>query len=314
MTLTEVAGIILVCPACRGPIDTRISERLSCRRCGSTYVVASEIPVFLSPEEYRRSVLALRDEQAVWDRYSAARRMSPLTSMYYDWWVARLLADVPAHLTGPVLELMSGGVEVGRRLPARFTALVAFDLNVPALQQAHAALTHAGETRVVAVGGSADRLPFPDRSLPVVVIQGGLHHVRPILPSVLNEVARVLTEDGVLVASEPCNDNAVIRRIRGWQYTRSPMHGASEEGFRRQELNGFLKAAGLRITRYRRFGFIAYPFMGNTDLIPLLARSSATSLGRMLLRLDDVLAHTPVLRRFAFASLFTATREDATTT
>jgi SAM-dependent methyltransferase len=131
-----------------------------------------------------------------------------------------------------------------------------------------------------------------------------------MLTETLEEIARVLAPGGVLVASEPANDHWLIRRIRRWQYARSAQQGDDEEedGFTREELASGLAAAGLRLRTYQVFGYIAYPLMGNTDLLPLLARSRRAWLGRALVRLDTAVESVPVLRRMGFASIFTATR------
>jgi len=273
-------------------------------------MLRSGIPIFLSPTEYEACRRKLAAKQWLWDRYASARRDSLLTRMYYDWWVSEMLREVPPDQCGPILELMCGGAEISRRLPSRFASVVAFDLNVVMLERAARELGRLGESRVTFVGGSADRLPFPDGSIPVVMVQGGLHHVKPILASVLREVARVLAPDGIVVASEPANDNRVIRRFRQWQYTRSNMHGEGEQGFVRAELAGRLFEAGLRLRRYRRFGFLGYMLMGNTDLLPVLANCSWAWLGRALLFADTLQARVPLLRGLLFASLFIAARED----
>ena len=54
--------------------------------------------------------------------------------------------------------------------------------------------------------GDCRRLPFENASKDILIVQGGLHHL-PLLPDdldrVLAEGARVLSEDGLLVAVEP---------------------------------------------------------------------------------------------------------------
>ena len=59
------------------------------------------------------------------------------------------------------------------------------------------------------------------------------------------------------------------------------------------------------------FGFVAYPLMGNTDLLPLLEHVRSRSLGRALLWLDAALERAPLIRRLGWASLFSARLEAA---
>jgi hypothetical protein len=115
----------------------------------------------------------------------------------------------------------------------------------------------------------------------------------------------------VLVGSEPANDNPLTHAVREWQYRHSTMqgHDAEEEGFDRTQLGQFLAAAGLRLDRYQQFGFVAYPLMGNTDMVPLLRNVRAPRLGTALLALDALLERIPGVRRLAWASLFRAFKD-----
>jgi SAM-dependent methyltransferase len=171
-------------------------------------------------------------------------------------------------------------------------------------------LRREGDGRVQVVCGSADRLPLLDQSAGAVIIQGGLHHARPLLSRILAEAARVLVPNGVLVASEPANDVWLIRAIRHWQYRRSQLqgHDPDEDGFTCREMAAALAEHGLRLESYQPFGYLAYPLMGNTDLLPLLARTRSRLLGRTLLALDRCLEFCPGVRRLSWASLFRATK------
>jgi SAM-dependent methyltransferase len=232
--------------------------------------------------------------------------------MYYDWWVSRMLAEIPTDYRGPLVELMCGGAEICRRLPDHIPSAFALDLNVTAVEQAARDLQAAGERRVTLACGTAARLPLPDQCAGVVVIQGALHHARPLLPQILSEVYRVLTPKGVLVGSEPANDHPLTRAVRHWQYRRSHLQGndPEEDGFSKHQVAESLSAAGLRLDRYQQFGFVAYPLMGNTDEISLLSRLRSMRLGRALLAMDEILERIPVIRKMAWASLFRAFKDD----
>ena len=281
---------------------------LHCSACGADFPRRAEIPVLLSESEWRETRSHLDEEASIRDAYARARRDAPQTVRYFDWWIDRMLAEIPAEFGGAFVELMCGGAEVCRRLPARFTAALALDLDVDMVEQAARDLTARGERRITFVGGTAARLPLPDACTSVVVVQGALHHARPVLGRILNEIHRVLRPGGVLVGSEPANDHPLTRAVRDWQYRRSAMQGndPDEEGFDRSELGRLLANAGLRLDRYQQFGFIAYPLMGNTDLVPLLRGSRSRALGSALLALDSLLERVPGIRGMAWASLFRA--------
>lgn len=298
----------LVCPLCRAPLQPTAGGGWRCAACSADFPPRAGVPVLLSEEEWRACRAHLDTEAVARDAYARARRSAPLTVRYFDWWVGRMLGEIPADLGGPFVELMCGGAEMCRRLPPRFTAALALDLDIDMLEQAARDLAAAGERRVTLVCASAARVPLPDACTPVVVVQGALHHARPILGDILREIHRILTPGGVLVGSEPADDHPLTRAVRRWQYHRSALQGndPDEEGFDRAALAAVLGAAGLRLDRYRQFGFVAYPLMGNTDLVPLLRRARSRALGSALLALDELLERVAGLRRLAWASLFRA--------
>lgn len=300
--------LALVCPACRAPLAATEAAGRRCAACGADYPARAGVPVLLDEDEWRQARAHMDHEAAARYAYSVVRRDAPLTVQYFDWWVERLFGEVPPGLGPELVELMCGGAEVCRRMPARFTRAVALDLDVEMVEQAARDLAVQGEVRVVTVGGTAARLPLPDACTAVVIVQGALHHARPLLDDVLREIHRILRPGGVLVGSEPADDNPLIHAVRDWQYRRSTFQGndPDEKGFDRAELAGLLAQAGLRLDRYRTFGYIAYPLMGLTDLIPLLRHTRSLRLGRALLALDSALERIPLVRSLAWASLWRA--------
>jgi SAM-dependent methyltransferase len=264
------------------------------------------VDIFVTDEELK-ALRGNHEPHTLFDEaYHRIRRFSPLTVMYYDAWVERLLGELPST-KGVLLELMCGGGEVSRRLGTRFSEVFAVDLDMPALE---GLARDQLERRVRPACANAACLPFPNGAVDAVAIIGGLHHSRPMLPSVLAEIARVLRPGGALVASEPANDHWLTRSIRHWQYRRSAIqgHDEGEDGFTANELRVAMDEAGLRLEEYQLFGFVAYPLMGNADLLPLLAASRSLWLGRALLSLDRALEHAPLIRNLAWASLFRAVK------
>jgi len=308
----------LACPRCH-VLFPETDRDLRCVACGASYPHRATVNVLLEENEWADLQEHLSARRGVHDAYVAARRVAPLGLLYFDIWVKRMLEMAvtedgalasPSRPSGPLLELMCGGAEICRRLPSRFSSACALDLNVEMVEQAAQDLESSGEKRVRCVCGTAAHLPFADGAFETVLIQGGLHHVRFMLPAVLAEISRVLKTGGVLVASEPANDHFVTRAIRRWQYQRSIMQGddPDEDGFTRDELAAALQPHGLRLEQYTLFGFIAYPLMGNTDLLPVLSRSRSRFLGRMLLGMDWILEKIPGIRGMAWASISRAVK------
>lgn len=311
----EAPGLKLVCPQCYGLLGGTTRTGFLCASCSAEYPAYSAmVPVLVKPEDRQavRSWLgSAPGQQENFERYVEARRDSLLTIQYYDWWLDRLLHMIPHDNPGPVAELMCGRAELARRLPARF-AVAASDINVQVCEAARRDLDAMGKTAIQVFCASAGCLPMENQSVGAVVIQGALHHARPILPQIFTEIHRVLKPGGVFVGSEPANDSLPIRLLRQVQYRLSSQQGndPEEDGFTRAELALGLAAVGLRLDSYVQFGTAAYVLMGNTDLVPLLARSRNTALGRLLLRFDTCLEQLPLLRRLGMASLFSASKVD----
>ena len=79
------------------------------------------------------------------------------------------------------------------------------------------------------VTGDAEKLPFAPGAFDVVFCKGSLHHTRDHV-GFLRHCRRVLQEDGVLVMSEPCNDNPFIRLARAVLYKKSKHFDEGDQG------------------------------------------------------------------------------------
>jgi SAM-dependent methyltransferase len=304
----------VACPHCHHRlVQSQSAGGLVCCGCATAFPRRAEVEVFLSESAWQEVVRRVEQEYEANTLYRRARRQSPLNVQYYDDWVRRLWSLVPQQLRFFVLELMCGEAECGRRLPRDLGVYLGIDLNVRLVEEAARFLRQEEDPRFQVVCGSADQLPLPDASVGAILIQGGLHHARPFLSRILAEAARVLVPNGVLVASEPANDAWLIRTLRHWQYRHSKLqgHDPDEDGFTRNEIGTALAEHGLRLDTYRPFGYVAYPLMGNTDLLPLLARRRSRFLGQALLALDRCLESCPGLRRLSWASLFRASKMGA---
>jgi len=310
LALDQPSVLAPACPFCHAELARDPSADLGCSDCGYQFPRRAEVDVFLTDTEWRSYLKQIEREQEGLAKYRAARRRSVLNQFYYDNWVKWILREIPRDCHDSLLELMCGEAEICRRLPPSFGRALALDCNVRAVEAAAADLRAAGEHRVQVVCGTAARLPVATASVSAVVIQGGLHHARPLLQPILAEIYRALRPSGVLVGSEPANDHMLTRAIRHWQYRRSRWQGndPEEDGFTRAELCRLLDDSGLRLEHYRQFGFIAYPLLGNTDLLPWLSRLRWRLGGRLLLCIDRLLEHMPAVRRLAWCSIYRAVK------
>ena len=303
----------LACPLCHLPLCSLAEFHWECRHCGAEFPRRASLDVMLTAAEWDMmqaspSVYSALDVES----YSRARRASFLTRMYYDFWVDRMLGEISVGHAGVLVELMCGEGEISRRCGERFSTVYAIDLDVRFVANLARDLGVNGERHVRPICANAARLPLPDASVGVVAIMGGLHHARPLIEAILTEICRILKPAGILVVSEPANDHWLVRSIRHWQYSRSKLQGRDpgEDGFSRAELDPLLAKSGFRLESYKVFGFLAYPLMGNTDLVPLLASSASTLLGKALLHIDEALERVPVGRDMGWASLFRAVKRN----
>ncbi len=301
-----------VCPTCYSTLERQDDGILRCVLCARKYHRRGPVDIFLSDDEWKQvQGWETTGKGMHLPSYHNARRNVSLTVMYYDYWMERLIRLLPVKQNQTLLELMCGEGEISRRFNSSFTRIFAVDLDIRMVENLSADLSLLRVVNVVVACADAARLPLPNECIDYVAIVGGFHHVRPIMTQVVREISRVLKPGGIIVGSEPANDNLAVCGLRHFQYRHSRRQGRDEgeDGFTRGELKEMFDRSNLVLDRYDRFGFIAYPLMGNTDILPLLARFRSARLASALLRLDEFLEKTPGLRRLAFASLFRAVKE-----
>lgn len=293
------------CPACRGALETvsdvTNASGVSCTKCSARYVIEKGIPVLLDEDTRREAEAHAAKEDT--SGYHAARHVAPANMQYYDYWVDDLLRRIPARRYGRVIELMAGGAEVSRRARALPKPIVAIDINHSLLALSRDEIV----PDIVPVCASAESLPFEDGSIDLVLIQGGLHHVRKKVAGVVREIARVMAPGATLVASEPRNDHPFNRAFRRAFYHLHPIPDAEEEdGFTEREMRSLLGAAGLTMREYDPFAYLGYMLIGNTDLVPLLARMPKNALSSSLIALDRAWTRLPLARGLGWASQIVA--------
>jgi ubiquinone/menaquinone biosynthesis C-methylase UbiE len=291
----------VVCPLCHGDLDKSdpsAPDEIRCRGCGARYPVEGGIPVLL--DKAARSEAEAHVVHEPIGAYHAARHVADCNLQYYDYWCTDLLGRLPARPYRRVVELMAGGAELARRAAGLPRPIVAIDINRALLELSRDELVPNG---IIPVCGSAMGLPFRDASVDLVLIQGGLHHVRRQVRAAVKEIARCLAPGGILLASEPRNDNWLNRALRRAFYRLHPVPDEEEEdGFTRAEMSGLLDEAGLVLRQYDPFAYAGYMLIGNTDLVPFFSRMRRNWISSLLIGLDRLSAATPLARGFGWAS------------
>lgn len=296
------------CPSCRGAFDPAPdlskASSLRCSKCKTSFGVEGGIPVLLDDATRREAEEHAQKEDT--NGYHAARHVAPANVEYYDYWCDDLLRRIPQRKYTRVVELMCGGAELSRRARGIPKPIVAIDINRQLLAMSRDEIV----PDIVPVCASAEQLPFEDGSIDLVLIQGGLHHVRKRVRAVIKEIARVMAPGAPLVASEPRNDHPFNRAFRRAFYHLHPTPDAEEEdGFTKRELADMFGSAGLSLKQYDPFAYLGYMLIGNTDLVPVLARMQKNRVSSALIGLDRVSSKLPIVRGFGWASEIVAEKQ-----
>jgi hypothetical protein len=117
----------------------------------------------------------------------------------------------------------------------------------------------------------------------------------------------MLAADGLLVMSEPCNDNPLIRLARAVMYRKSPHFDVGDQGFTRRGIVDLTEQAGMEVLRTKKFGVLAYVFAGFPDHLGVLRFLPGSALlTRLFIGLDRVLCALPGLSLLGFHVLVVA--------
>ena len=224
----------------------------------------------------------------------AYRYSFPFSRLFQQDWHAEMISHVPKD-SGRILDLGCGTGFFLAELEEQHPGSVGLDIS-------HDMLKVSGEYVPGArlVTGDAERLPFKPGSFDVVFCKGSLHHTRDHV-GFLTHCRNALGDDGVLIMSEPCNDNPLIRAARALLYRRSPHFDVGDQGFTRKGIVSLCEQAGFEVTRVKKYGVFAYVFAGFPDHIGILRLLPGNALlTRLFLGLDRVLCALPGLSLLGF--------------
>ena len=224
----------------------------------------------------------------------AYRYSFPFSRLFQQDWHAEMISHVPRD-SGRILDLGCGTGFFLAELEEQHPGSVGLDIS-------HDMLKVSGEYVPGArlVTGDAERLPFKPGSFDVVFCKGSLHHTRDHV-GFLTHCRNALGDDGVLIMSEPCNDNPLIRAARALLYRRSPHFDVGDQGFTRKGIVSLCEQAGFEVTRVKKYGVFAYVFAGFPDHIGILRLLPGNALlTRLFLGLDRVLCALPGLSLLGF--------------
>jgi SAM-dependent methyltransferase len=224
----------------------------------------------------------------------AYRYSFEFSRLFQQDWHAEMIAHVPAGATR-ILDLGCGTGFFLAELEARHPGAVGLDISHDMLEVSRQYVPGA---RLVTA--DAERLPFQPGTFDVVFCKGSLHHVRDHV-RFLENCRMVLRPGGVLIMSEPCNDNPFIRLARSILYKKSPHFDEGDEGFTRKGIVGLCESAGFEVVLQKKYGVLAYVFAGFPDHLGILKYVPGNAwITRAFIRIDRVLCAVPVLSLLGF--------------
>jgi len=190
---------LLVCPVCRKKLDWS-NESVQCTSCGRSYEIADGIPILFGDRETSESEASAspKSSQAeFFDRhldteFEISRPRG--TPQLYEWLLREkfrrsLIGLEPVGAYGTALTVCGGsGLDADLLAQSGFQVICS-DLSLGAARRAQERAGRYG-LRITPVVADVEQLPFPDRSIPLVYVHDGLHHLeRPFRG--LAEMARV---------------------------------------------------------------------------------------------------------------------------
>ena len=197
---------VFACPQCRGALAVTRNS-VACRYCGREYLDVGEgyadfLPPGLEAMKAGHAPLRLQDP-VIAARYETHSRPSFFQIMGGNW-AGRAFTDdgerIYLHtrlrsVTGPVADVACGAGKWTRVIcdTVSTSQVIGLDISRPLLRQCLAAIPG-----VVAVRGSALRLPFADGALGAIVIWNALQQL-PRPGEVIAEAGRCLRPGGKLV-------------------------------------------------------------------------------------------------------------------
>jgi SAM-dependent methyltransferase len=307
MSIAPDVVALLQCPITG--LDVHLEQDMLVSRDGARRyrITASGIPLF-GEAWLSRDGAVQRDHYDVLAPTYLTNLSYPHTREYMAYLDRALLDSLPSDSLGTVAEICCGAGEGLHLLGARARLGVGVDVSTQMLESA---CREAGRDPTRAfVQGDATRLPLRSAAFDTVVMFGGIHHVND-RQALFAEVARVLRPGGLFLWREPADDYLLWRAIRAVVYrTTSALQADTEHPIRLRDTEAGVTAAGMTLATWRTFGFVAYCFLMNSDVLPINRLwqyvPGIRPLTRAAARVDDWTLRLPGLRRAGLIAIGSA--------
>jgi SAM-dependent methyltransferase len=268
------------CPACHSGLRWSAAD-VYCRGCGATFALDDGIPHLVSghPEELKRAQAGFFDEaDPEWEiaRPHGAPR-----------WHKSLLLEKYRRGTGSLRQLVGGALTLvvcgGSGMDAELLArdgarVISSDIAPQAARRVRERARRA-RVEIEAIVADAERLPFRNRSVDLVYVHDGLHHLERPLAG-LAEMARVARR--AVSVNEPARAAVTRAAVRVGAALEVEPAGNRVARLDFDEVVGVLRTAGFEILRAERYGMLYRHEPGLPSRIlsaPIVFSAARTTLG-----------------------------------
>jgi len=250
-------AVKFACARCHAALDAADAEaELMCGGCGARYPVVDGIPILSAlaagdpAEEYKRRQMEFFDGEAA--EFEITRPVGQ--PRLYGWLLAekfrRSIGGLESLLPGASVLTVCGGSGMDAEFLARRGArVIASDLSLGAAQRA-GERARRRRLSIVPVVADVERLPFPDRSIDIVYVHDGLHHLSDPMVG-LAEMCRV-ARSGVAI-TEPSRAAVTSVAVRMGLALREEDAGNRVERVSAQGITACLAEHGLRVVGADRY-------------------------------------------------------------
>ena len=143
----------------------------------------------------------------------------------------------------------------------------------------------------------------PDRTYDLVIVLGGLHHVRHAAADTVKRLTAAIRPGGWFISLEPTHGNELFGALRKAIYRHNALFdSATEQDFAVRELRAMFEGAGLDLIDVMYPGLLSYVLYYNPDAFPLLNIGGARTV-RFLFSIERPLMRSGVGRVLSFATL-----------
>jgi SAM-dependent methyltransferase len=244
-------GWPFACVLCGSRIDVG-GTPLTCEGCGTTYDTSDGIPLLVAASTGGQAErqAAFFDEEV--DEEFELRRPTGAPALY-EWLLReKFRRSVGAvELEGRTALTVCGGSGMDAEFLARSGArVICSDISLGAVRRARERGRRHGITIDVVVA-DASQLPFPDKSIDVVYVHDGLHHLADPLVGLV-EMARVARE--VVCVTEPARAAVTALAVRAGLALEHEDAGNRVARLSPDEVRATLTARGFEVTESYRYG------------------------------------------------------------